>query len=83
MIPEVREYLGCYHWVHIYLRFIKQYVVDKRKKQVGMKQDPDEQQIQDVVHDDQIQLHWRMFFQDNNGGLDGMKYFIHDKKWDV
>ena len=23
MIPEIREELGCYHWVHIYLHFIK------------------------------------------------------------
>ena len=24
MIPEVREELGCYHWVFIYLHFIKE-----------------------------------------------------------
>ena len=23
MIPEVREQLGCYHWVYIYLIFLK------------------------------------------------------------
>ena len=23
MIPEVRDELGCYHWVYIYLHFIK------------------------------------------------------------
>ena len=30
MIPEVREELGCYHWVQIYLNFIKESGVDKR-----------------------------------------------------
>ena len=30
MIPEVREELGCYRWVYIYLNSIKEYGVDKR-----------------------------------------------------
>ena len=30
MIPDVRGYLGCYHWVYIYLNFIKYDGIHKR-----------------------------------------------------
>ena len=34
MIPKVREELGLYHWVYIYLHFIKEDEVNKREKKV-------------------------------------------------
>ena len=27
--------------------------------------------------------HWRMVFEDNNGGVDGTKAFLHANKWYV
>ena len=36
-----------------------------------MDPDPDEENIKDVVLDDEIERHWRMIFEDNNGGVDG------------
>ena len=36
MIPEVRDDLGCYHWVYISLYFIKEYGVDNREKRLGL-----------------------------------------------
>ena len=38
----MREELGCYHWVYIYLNFIKEGGVDKREEKVGVEPDPDE-----------------------------------------
>ena len=34
MIPQVHEELGFYHWVYIYLNFIKEDGVDKMEDQV-------------------------------------------------
>ena len=41
MIPELREELGCYHWVYISLHFIKEDGVDKREEKVGVETDND------------------------------------------
>ena len=45
MIPEVRDELGCYHWVYISLHFIKEDGADKRGEQVGVELNPDEEEI--------------------------------------
>ena len=38
MIPEVREELCCYHWVYIYLNFIKNDALEKREEKVVVEQ---------------------------------------------
>ena len=48
-----------------------------------MEPDPDEENTEDVVLDDERERHWRMDFENNNGGVDGMKVLLHAKKWDV
>ena len=48
-----------------------------------MELDPDEEEIEDVVLDDERERHWRMVFEENNGGVDGKKALLHAKKWDV
>ena len=48
-----------------------------------MDPDPDEENIKDVVLDDEIERHWRMIFEDNNGGVDGTKALLHANNWDV
>ena len=47
--------------------------------------DPDiyEEKIEDVVLDDERESYWNMVFEDNNGGVDGVKDLLHDKNWDV
>ena len=55
----------------------------KREEQVDMEPDTDEEEIKDVVLDDERERHWRMVFEDNNGGVDGTKAILHAKKWDV
>ena len=83
MIPEVREQLCCYHWVYISLYFIEEDGLDKREEKVGVEPYLDEEDTKDVVLDDQRERHWRMVFQDNNGGVDGTKALLHANKWDV
>ena len=83
MITEVRQEFGCSHWFYISLHFIKEDGVDKRQEQVGMEPDPDEEDIEDVVLGDQRERHWRMVFEENNGGVGGTKSLLHDKKWCV
>ena len=43
IIPEVREELGCYHWVYIHLNFINEGGLYKREDQVGVMPDSDEE----------------------------------------
>ena len=31
--------------------------------------------------DDEIELHWRMVFKDNEGGVGDEKVIIHAKRW--
>ena len=66
IITEVREYLGCYHWVYIYIHFIKEDGEDNREEQVGVDPDPDEEEIEDMVLNDERECHWRMVFEENN-----------------
>ena len=83
MIPGVREELGCYHQFYISLHFIKEDGLDKRQDQVGINTYPNEEDIKDVVINDQREIHWCMVFLDNNGGVDGTKALLHDKKWGI
>ena len=48
-----------------------------------MEPDPGEEEIEYLVLDDERARHWRMVFEDNNGGLDSTKALLHAKKWDV
>ena len=63
MIPEIGEDLedGLY----------------KREEEVGVDPVPDEQEIQDMVPGDEIERHWHMVFEDNNGRVGGKKAFHH------
>ena len=82
-IPQIREELGCYHWVYISLHFIKQYGVYQREQQAGVEIDTGEEQIKDLVLNDERQRHWCMVFKDNNRGVDGKKFLLHAKNWYV
>ena len=83
MIPEVREEFGSYHWVYISLHFIKEDGVEKREEQLGVKTYPDQGDIKEVFLDDERERHWRMIFEDNNGGANGTKALLHANNQDV
>ena len=36
-----------------------------------------------MVLDDEREHHWRMFYENNSGGVDRKKDLLHVKKWDV
>ena len=48
-----------------------------------MEDDPEEEDIEDVKLDNKREHHWRMFFEDNNGGVDNKKALLHVKRWYV
>ena len=44
---------------------------------------PYEEEMEEVVLDNERGSHWRMVFEDNEGGIDYYKYFLHDNRWYV
>ena len=48
-----------------------------------MEDDPDEEEMDDVNLDDERERHWRMVFEDNDGGVDDAKALLNDKRWDL
>ena len=45
-----------------------------------MESDLDEENMEDVILDDERECHWRIIFEENNGGVDEEKYIIHEKR---
>ena len=43
---------------------------------------PDEEEMDDVNLDDEKERHWRVVFEDNDGGVDDIKSLLHAKGWD-
>ena len=39
--------------------------------------------MDDINLDDERESHWRMVFEDNDGGVDDAKASIHAKRWDI
>ena len=48
-----------------------------------MEGDPEKKDIGDVNLDYERECHWRIVFEDNDGGVYDKKALQHDKKWDV
>ena len=48
-----------------------------------MEDDPDEKKMDGVHLDDDRERHWRMVFEDNDGGVEDAKALLHAKRWDV
>ena len=48
-----------------------------------MDPDSDEEDMEDLILDDKKERYWRIFFEDNNGGVDDQKEILHAKRWDV
>ena len=44
---------------------------------------PDEEEMEDMRLDDKRYCHWRMVFEDNDGGVDKEKAILHNKRWDI
>ena len=44
---------------------------------------PDDKDLKYEKLDNKRRRHWRMVFEDNDGGMDNKKAILHDKRWDV
>ena len=44
---------------------------------------PDEEDMEDVRLDNERERHWRMIFEDKDGGVDHQKGILHAKSWYV
>ena len=50
---------------------------------MDVENDTDEEEMGDVNLHDERERHWRMVFEDNDGGADDAKALLHTKRWDV
>ena len=48
-----------------------------------LKNDPDEEEMNDVNIDGEWERHWRNVFEENEGGVDDKKALLHAKRWDL
>ena len=46
-----------------------------------MEDDPDEEDMDNVNLEDKRERHWRMVFEDNDGGEENSKALLHTKGW--
>ena len=82
MIPEAVEELREVDIIHEVGEELED-GLDKREEEVGVEIYPDKEEIKYVDFDDDIDLHWRMVFEDKNGRVDGKKVLLHENRWDV
>ena len=64
---------GYYHGVYVILHFNNEDSVGRKEEQKYVEQDPDEEEMESVKLDDGMERHWRMVFEDNDGGVDDKK----------
>ena len=84
-IPEEQVKLekGYYSCVYFMLRLKKQFGVDSNYYQADMQDNPDEEDMDDDNIDNDRERHWRMVFEDNDGGMGDKESFFHAKSSNV
>ena len=65
------------------IRLKKDVGVYVKEEQVDMEDSPDEEDMDDVNLDDERERHWRVVFEDNDGGVDDAEALLHAKRWDI
>ena len=65
------------------LQFKNEFSVDSKEEQADVEDDPDEEEMDDVNLYNERERHWRMVFEDNDGGVDNAKELLHAKRWDL
>ena len=48
-----------------------------------MEDNPNEEEMDDFNLEDERESHCRMFFEENDGGVEDAKVLLHAKRWDV
>ena len=84
-IPEeqLRMEKGYYQCVYVMLCFKNEVGVGSIEEQAGLGDDPGEDYMEDVKLDNERERHWRMVFEENDGGVDNNRALLHAKRWDV
>ena len=84
-IPEeqVEMERGYYCCVYVMLWLKNEVGFDSKEDQADVEDDLDEEDMNDINLDNERERHWRMVFEDNDGGVDDEKELIHAKIWDV
>ena len=62
------------------LQFKKEVSVDSKEEQAYVKDDTDEEEMEDINLDEEREHHCRMVFEDNDGGVDEAKSLKHAKR---
>ena len=65
------------------LQLKKEVVIDINQEKDYLQDDPDEEEIDDVNLEYERECHWRIVIEDNYGGADDKKEFLHARRWDV
>ena len=79
-IPEIPEdnakkQKGYYQCVYVMIQFKKEVGVEINEEQADVYDDPDEEEVDDVNIDNNRERHWRMVFEDKEGGVDDKRHF--------
>ena len=74
---------GYCHGVYVFLHFNNMDGVARKEEHWDTDPDPDEEDMEDVKLDNERERHWRIVFEDNDGGVDDKKSILHAKRWDV
>ena len=72
---------GYYHGVYILINFNNWGGVDRKEDQKYVKSDTDQYDMEGTIIDNEIECLWRIFFKDNQGGLDYQKTILHPNMW--
>ena len=65
------------------LRFKNEFGVDSKEVQADVEDDSNEEEVDDFNLEDERERHWRIVSEDNDGGVDNEKAFLHAKRWDI
>ena len=74
---------GYYNCVYVILRFKKDVSFESNEEQPYVEDGPDEEEMEYVKLYDERERHWRMIFEENDGGMGDKKALIPAKRWDV
>ena len=61
---------GYYHGVYVLLNFNKEDDVDRKDEQADMEAYPGKEDVEDMIIGNERKHHWRMFFEENEVGVD-------------
>ena len=70
-------------WCQCGTTFHKEDDVNREEYQADVEPYPDEEDMEDVRLDNERERHWRIIFEDKDGGVDHQKGILHAKSWYV